>query len=197
MTAENSQLIVAPRSFLDQILHGITEKIANLLVSINWITPNGISWLSGAVGGLVAGGLIIGHQFVLAVIAIVFSGLLDCLDGDLARARKISSSEGGILDSVIDRYVDFLLLAALIVVSPDNCLISGLLAILGTTMVPYVRAITEAEGKNSIASIGSRATRVVLVIIGLLTGQIFYLTVALAVISNIAAIHRLVFALRS
>jgi archaetidylinositol phosphate synthase len=197
MTAEINQTIVIPRSFLDKILHGVTEKIATLLVDINWITPNGISWLSGIVGGLLAGWLIIDRQFYLAVIAIIFSGLLDCLDGDLARARKICSSEGGILDSVIDRYVDFFLLAAIIITSPNDCLITGLLAILGTTLVPYVRAITEAEGKNSIASIGSRATRVILVIIGLLTGQLFYLSIVLAVISNIAAIHRLIFAMRS
>jgi archaetidylinositol phosphate synthase len=197
MTSETPANIANTRSFLDKILHGITEKVAALLVDIDWITPDGISWLSGIVGGLLAGWLIIEDRFYLAVAAIVFSGLLDCLDGDLARARKVSSSEGGILDSVIDRYVDFFLLAAIIVHSPEDCLVVGLLAILGTTLVPYVRAITEAEGKNSVASIGSRATRVILVIIGLLTGQLFYLSIVLAVISNIAAAHRLIFALRS
>jgi archaetidylinositol phosphate synthase len=197
MTLETSQNIANTRSFLDKILHGITEKVAALLVNINWITPDGISWLSGIVGGLLAGWLIVENNFYLAVVAIVFSGLLDCLDGDLARARQVSSKEGGILDSVIDRYVDFLILAAIIIASPEDCLVTGLLAILGTTLVPYVRAITEAEGKTSIASIGSRATRVVLVIIGLLTGQLFYLSIVLAVISNIAAAHRLIFALRS
>jgi phosphatidylglycerophosphate synthase len=197
MTLKTSQNIANTRSFFDKILHGITEKVAAFLVNINWITPDGITWLSGIVGGLLAGWLVVENHFYLAVVAIVFSGLLDCLDGDLARARKVSSKEGGILDSVIDRYVDFLLLAAIIVASPKDCLITGLLAILGTTLVPYVRAITEAEGKSSIASIGSRATRVVLVIIGLLTGQLFYLLIVLAVISNIAAAHRLIFALRS
>jgi hypothetical protein len=63
-------------------------------------------------------------------------------------------------------------------------------------LVPYIRARSEAEGKSTVASIGSRATRTVLIIIGLLTKQIFPLLIILAAITNIASIHRLIFALK-
>lgn len=195
-SSETHHSIVAPKSFLDKILHGITEKIARALVNINWITPNQISWLSGGLGGLGAGFFITQGNYLIAIFFIVFSGLLDCLDGDLARARNIASSEGDILDSVLDRYVDFFLLSALILVSPNEYLIPGLLAILGTTLVPYIRARSEAEGKSTVASIGDRATRTVLIVIGLATQQILPLLIILAVITNIAALHRLIFALR-
>jgi archaetidylinositol phosphate synthase len=194
--SENPNSIVIPKSFLDKILHGITEKIAEILVHITWITPNQISWLSGGLGGLVAGYFIIQNNYLIAIIFIILSGLLDCLDGDLARARNMASSEGDILDSVLDRYVDFCLISALIFVDPNRYLIAGLLAILGTTLVPYIRARSEAEGKSTVASIGDRATRTVLIILGLATQQILFLLIVLAIITNIAAIHRLIFALR-
>jgi phosphatidylglycerophosphate synthase len=194
--SENHNSIVVPKSFLDKILHAITEKIASGLVNITWITPNQISWLSGGLGGLAAGWFIVQENYLTAVLFIILSGILDCLDGDLARARKIASSEGDILDSVIDRYVDFFLISALILVSPNDYIIPGLLALLGTMLVPYIRARSEAEGKSTVASIGSRATRTVLIIIGLLTKQIFPLLIILAVITNIASIHRLIFAFK-
>lgn len=193
--ATNEHSFVVPKSLIDKILHAVTVKIARFLVNVTWITPNQISWLSGGLGGLVAGWFIIQKHYFIAVLFIILSGILDCLDGDLARERGIASSEGDILDSVIDRYVDFLLISALILISPNNYLIPGLLALLGTTLVPYIRARSEAEGKSTVATIGNRATRTVLIIIGLLTDQIFPLLIILAVMTNIAAIHRLIFAL--
>jgi len=195
MSEETANSIVVPRSFLDKILHGMTEKIAAILVDVTWITPNQISWLSGGLGGLAAGYFITQENYLIAILFIILSGLLDCLDGDLARARNMASSEGDILDSVLDRYVDFFLISALILVSPDDYLMAGLLGILGTMLVPYIRARSEAEGKSTVASIGDRATRTVLIIIGLATQQILPLLIVLAVITNIAALHRLVFAL--
>lgn len=186
---------VSPQSTLDKILQFFTIKIAQALINVAWITPNGITWTSLLIGGFLAGFLILKNYYLWAVLAIVISGLLDCLDGDLARSRGIASDTGNLLDSVLDRYVDFLIISALILGNPRDNLVVGLIALLGTTMVPYIRAKSESLGRSSIASIGSRAVRTVLIIIGLLTGQIFPLLIALAVISNVAAIHRFAHAL--
>ncbi|AMW29068.1 MULTISPECIES: CDP-alcohol phosphatidyltransferase family protein [Arthrospira] len=187
--------IVSPQSPLDKILQFFTIKIAQALINVSWITPNGITWTSLLIGGFLASFLILKNYYLWAVLAIVISGLLDCLDGDLARSRGIASDTGNLLDSVLDRYVDFLIISALILGNPRDNLVVGLIALLGTTMVPYIRAKSESLGRSSIASIGSRAVRTVLIIIGLLTGQIFPLLIALAVISNVAAIHRFAHAL--
>jgi phosphatidylglycerophosphate synthase len=192
---DRKTVIVVPKSSIDRVIHSITVKFARILVNITWITPNQISWLSGGLGGPVAGWFIIQDNYLGAVLFIILSGILDCLDGDLARERGIASGEGDILDSVLDRYVDFFLISALIFVSPSDYLIPGLLALLGTTLVPYVRARSEAEGKSTVATIGDRATRTILILLGLLTGQILPLLIILAVITNIAALHRLAFAL--
>ncbi len=187
--------ITVPLSLLDRIVQFFTIKLARSLARFTWITPNRVTWLSASIGGPLTGWLIIQQQYGLATALVVISGLMDGLDGDIARERNLTSIEGGILDSVLDRYVDFFLIAALILVNPNEHLIVGLIALLGTTMVPYIRARSEVAGKSSIASIGSRATRIVLIILGLLTQQVFILLVVLAIISNIAAIHRFWFAL--
>lgn len=187
--------VVYSKSFLEKNIHLVTNKIAQTLVTITWITPNTISWLSGIVGGLGVGYFILQKANIIAVTLIAFSGILDCLDGDLARARGVASKEGSILDSVLDRYVDFSILGALILASPETYLVPGLFALLGTTMVPYVRAKTESQGKISVSSIGDRTTRTLLLILGLLTGQILPLLIILGIITNIAAIHRFIFAL--
>lgn len=193
----SEQNVAYSKSFLEKSIHNITNKVAETLIEISWITPNRISYLSGLIGGVGVGYFIIQKNYLMAVLLIFVSGILDCLDGDLARARGVTTKEGAILDAVLDRYVDFIILGALILVSPETNLIPGLLALLGTTMVPYIRAKTEAQGKISVASIGDRSMRTILLIIGLSTGQIFLTLIVLAIISNIAAIHRFIFALVS
>lgn len=188
-------MIQAPVSFLDRAVQSITLRVAKVLVPWTWITPNRVTWFSAMVGGLWAGGLILLGQLRWAAIAVIVSGLLDGLDGDLARERNGVTLEGAILDSVLDRYVDFLVLAAVLWVSPRSDLGAGLLALMGTTLVPYVRARTEAAGKSSVASWGSRATRTVLVIVGLLTGQVRWILWGIAAIANLSALHRLFHAL--
>jgi len=189
------ETITVPVSLLDKIVQFFTIKLARSLARFTWITPNRVTWLSAGIGGPLTGWLIIQEQFWLATALVVVSGLMDGLDGDIARERNLTSIEGGILDSVLDRYVDFFLIAALILVNPQDHLWVGLIALLGTTMVPYIRARSEVAGKSSIASIGSRATRIVMIILGLLTQQLLILLVALAIISNIAAAHRFWYAL--
>lgn len=192
--SEKSSLVI-PKSFIDHIIQFFTVKLAGSLVDMPWITPNGITFVSAIIGGLIASWQIVTHHYLIAVLLIVIAGVGDSLDGDLARARGVASKEGELLDSILDRYTDFLLISALILVAPDKHLIIGLLALLGSTLVPYIRARSEAAGKSTVASIGSRATRTVLIILGLLTNQIFPLLIVLAAISNIAAIHRFVVAL--
>ena len=192
---EPESSIVKPRSFIEKNIKKITVRIARFLSQWSWITPNKITLLSATIGGPLAGWIILQGQGAIATLFIIFSGILDDLDGDLARERGMASKEGAILDSVLDRYVDFSLISALILVSPSHHLIPGLLALMGATLVPYIRARSEAEGKSTISSIGDRTTRTIVLIIGLLTGQIFAMLIVLAVISNIAALHRLIFAL--
>ncbi len=189
--------IVKPRSLIEKTLKIYTVKIANFLAKYDWITPNRISILSALLGGPLACWLILENYYFTAVAVIIISGILDDLDGDLARAKGVPSKAGAILDSVLDRYVDFFIVTALILLDPSQHLIPGLLAMFGGMMVPYIRARSEAEGKSVVAAaIGNRTARFILIILGISTQQVFPLLIILAVTANIAAFQRLFFALK-
>ena len=189
--------IVKPRSLIEKTLKIYTVKIANVLAKYDWITPNRISILSALLGGPLACWLILENYYLIAVAVIIISGIFDDLDGDLARAKGVASKEGAILDSVLDRYVDFFIITALILLDPSQHLIPGLLAMFGGMMVPYIRARSEAEGKSVVAAaIGNRTARFILTILGISTQQFFPLLILLAVTANIAAFQRLFFALK-
>ena len=141
--------------------------------------------------------------------------ILDYLDGDLARTQGTGSREGAIFDATLDRYIDFLVIGTLTYLTavvlewyPDflignlsfltseAILVLGLAALLGAMMTPYVKAKTEAEGKSSTATIGDRGVRNHILVLGLLASQPIWTLVALAVLANWVAIHRLARALR-
>ncbi len=196
-TSNTEAEIVKPRSLIEKTLKIYTVKIANFLAKYDWITPNRISILSALLGGPLACWLILANYYLSAVAVIIISGILDDLDGDLARAKGVASKEGAILDSVLDRYVDFFIITALILLDPSQHLIPGLLAMFGGMMVPYIRARSEAEGKSVVAAaIGNRTARFILIILGISTQQFFPLLILLTLTANIAAFQRLFYVLK-
>lgn len=103
-----------PSDIIERMNRKLTVPISGLLVNISWITPNGITWMSALIGGVLGGWAIVAGLNLTAVILVLIGGLLDNLDGDLARARQCATKEGEILDAVLDRYVDFFIIASLI-----------------------------------------------------------------------------------
>ncbi|QMT60310.1 CDP-alcohol phosphatidyltransferase family protein [Legionella sp. PC997] len=82
-----------------------------------FITPNQITLLSGILGILILPALII-HQEILAIALLLLSGYCDTLDGTLARFNHHTSNWGSVLDIMIDRLVEFIVVLALWHVSP-------------------------------------------------------------------------------
>ncbi|RYZ28346.1 MAG: CDP-alcohol phosphatidyltransferase family protein, partial [Chitinophagaceae bacterium] len=78
---------------------------------------------------------------------ILFAGLFDMLDGQVARLGKMSSSFGALLDSVLDRYSElFMFLGICYYLISHHYFISSLLAfigLVGSMMVSYTRARAE------------------------------------------------------
>jgi len=130
------------------------------------LTPNAVTLL-GFVASSAAAGCYLNWWFnrlMLPAAAgfILLSGLLDALDGVLARTRGMASAFGGFLDSVTDRYSDVVVLAA-VTVSGLCEPVWGLAAVVGSLMVSYARARAEAAGVG-MASVGlaERAERMLL-----------------------------------
>lgn len=150
----------------------------------------------------------------IAGACVALGDLLDYLDGELARKQGRSSREGAIFDAVLDRYTDFLIIGALTYLTavilnpqrdifmakmtfmtPETSLLLGLAALLGSALTPYVRAKTEAVGKQSILTIGDRGWRNRILVVGLIAGQPVWTLAAIAAVTNFSAVRRLTFAM--
>ena len=184
-----------PSGFIERLNKKLSVPVARLLVGVLWITPNRITWMSALLAGVLAPWAIVAGLNQPAAILVLAGAWLDSLDGDLARARQCGTKEGEILDAVLDRYIDFAIIAALIWQIPE-CLLAGLAALLGNQMVPYLRARTEAAGKASVATFGSRDIRNAVLVAGLIVGWYCALLIVLALIANASALHRFYHATR-
>jgi phosphatidylglycerophosphate synthase len=120
-----------------------------------------VTLLAASLGG--AGGIAVAvGKFGVGGALMLASGMLDALDGRLARFRGQASRAGAALDSVLDRYVDFALLAGLGWFYRGSwVLLFVLLAILGAFLVPYVRAKGEALRLPIAGGLMARPERVI------------------------------------
>ena len=134
------------------------------------------------------------------------AGLMDMLDGRMARLFNLQSTFGAFYDSVIDRYseiVMYLGFIAFFIVHQDwSLILLGFASLTGSLMVSYSRA--RAEGLRVECSVGflQRPERIILFSIfctlaGLTLGNYFYwiLYVGLgiiAVLSNYTALQRII-----
>ncbi len=183
------------QGLIEKLNKKLTVPIALKLKDVRLVTPNRLTLLSFFVSGVLAPLFILKGELLFSGILVYVGALLDSLDGDLARVRGISSKEGAILDAVLDRYIDLFLISALILYDRE-CLEWGLVAMVGSALVPYVRAKTEAVGKESTTTLASRDTRNLILFVGLLFQEPCLTLITLAVLSNISALHRLMHALR-
>lgn len=94
---------------------------------------------------LATGAVAWGHPW-LAVVLLVASGVLDLIDGGVARAGGHSSKRGALLDSTCDRVADALPFIGLIYVfRHDGAWVTlPALAMVGSALVSYARARAEA-----------------------------------------------------
>lgn len=100
-------------------------------------------------------------RFALGGWLYIFAGICDFLDGRLARIRGSNSKEGGALDSILDRYSDSVVLVGLAWFYRDSwVLIAVLLALVGSSLVPYIRARGEVEGITMTVGLMQRAERI-------------------------------------
>jgi phosphatidylglycerophosphate synthase/putative flippase GtrA len=108
--------------------------------------PNAITSLS-LVFALGAGLAAAAGRFALGGWLYVLAGMLDFLDGRVARSTGRTTLGGAVLDSVLDRYVESALIAGLAWYYRHSwVLLACLLALTGSLLVPYVRARAESLG---------------------------------------------------
>lgn len=139
---------------LKRLVRGLAAPLGNGLARLG-ISADAVTWAGVVAAGIAAWGFVRG-SFLLALGALIVSGLCDLLDGAVARAggRK-GTLFGAALDSTLDRYGEGLVLGALTVRAvtqtehPEHRALFATLAVLagiGSFLVSYVRARSEGLG---------------------------------------------------
>lgn len=182
----------------------ISRPLARLL-SHTPVTPNQvtIASLGVALGSFFS--FIYGYPIAGALLAQA-SSIVDGIDGDLARLKRMSSAFGGFLDAVADRYADALIILGLTIWAAGDdgqyhVWLTGFWALAGTFAVTYTRARVQGVPRNvfdrGITSAASRDVRLFIVMAGALAGQGFPTLVVLASLSNLVVLLRLWYARRA
>ncbi len=100
---------------------------------------------------------------------VLFAGLFDMLDGQVARLGNMSSTFGALYDSVLDRYSELVMfLGICYYLVSHHYFLSSLFAfitLIGSMMVSYTRARAEGLGVESKGGLMQRPERVILVAI--------------------------------
>lgn len=170
------------------------------------INPNTISLLSLIFAGLTGLLFYLGGVLILVSFAtLVLSALFDAIDGKVARLRNLSSKKGDLMDHVLDRYSDILIMLGFIFSVHAQVWI-GLLAVIGVLLTSYMGVQSQALGlKRNYSGILGRADRLVFMLIfillqffisyhfviyGVLITPINVLLIWFAIAGNITAVMR-------
>jgi archaetidylinositol phosphate synthase len=151
------------RGVLDPILNPWTHVLRN-------VNPNLITWISFPFA--VAAGLFFYFSdptqapqrfyIVAAAFCVMINGILDLLDGRVARAANKQSRLGDFLDHTLDRFADVAILTGL-ALSPWGASRVGLVAIVAVLLTSYIGTQAQAVGHGRIyGGMLVRADRMVL-----------------------------------
>ncbi|HTG72201.1 MAG TPA: CDP-alcohol phosphatidyltransferase family protein [Terriglobia bacterium] len=164
----------------------ILGSIVNLLAALR-VKPN-ILTLIGLFINVFAAVLFANGMFTWAGLVVLFAGIFDMVDGEVARRTGHVTRFGAFFDSVIDRYSDMILFFGLVVwyAKLDRIFYAGLVVIslIGSIMTSYTRA--RAESLIPACKVGflERPERIVLMIIGALTNRMGAAMWVMAILSN-------------
>jgi phosphatidylglycerophosphate synthase len=141
---------------------------------IGRVSPNAVTLASLALCAVTGITAALGHM-PGAVWLYVFAGILDVLDGRLARQSGQQTAAGALFDSVSDRWGELFVFAGYAWFLHDSLWVLAVFAAIGgSTMVSYTRARAEGLGLTSIkGGLMQRAERIVLVAGGTLLAAWF------------------------
>ncbi len=180
-----------------------SEPMARMLARTR-ITPNQMTWAAFGIALLSFVSFTFG-QNIIGGLLVQLSSIVDGIDGSLARLKGMSSTFGGFLDSVLDRYADILIVLGLTLWSlshetyPGIWLV-GFLAIAGTICISYTRARIGSNHRHlfdkGLKSLASRDIRLFLIMLGGITGQAYFCLIVVAVLTNLVVFYRLIYIYR-
>ncbi|HYO82822.1 MAG TPA: CDP-alcohol phosphatidyltransferase family protein [Bryobacteraceae bacterium] len=160
------------------------------------IHPNVLTFMGLLIniGGAV---LLARGRWTAAGLVIIGAGLFDMVDGRVARETNQVTRFGGFFDSVIDRYSDLALLIGLLVyygsVNRPLYVVLTAIVMMASVMISYTRARAENIIPTCKVGFMERPERIVLLIIGALTGRMAPVLWVIAVLGNVTVLGRMIF----
>jgi len=161
------------RNKIQQALYGLIQPFVGLMIS-GRISPNTVSLLGFFFNIVVAFIFVIGghygsrEQFSyvgLGGAMILFAGVFDMIDGQVARQGGKSTKFGALFDSVLDRYSELIMFFGICYFfTAHNYFMSSIfafLALIGSMMVSYVRSRAEGLGIECKVGLMQRPERII------------------------------------
>src|SRR5437868_909168 len=153
-----------------RIINAMVRGLASAGVHPNILTGIGVSINIGC-------GLFFGlGEFFWAGVVLIVANLFDMLDGNVARLTGNVTRFGGFLDSSLDRLSDMVSFFGIMIFyagnTPQHSLLNVAMAgigMIGSVMVSYTTARSEALGVKANVGFLQRPERIVLLIIGALS----------------------------
>ena len=136
------------------------------IISVIPLTANQFTFLAIPLSG-VAAYFLAAENYLYGLIFVIFSILIDLLDGSFAEAKKQKSFFGNYWDAVVDKMVEAIIYFGLAFNYPLLAFLCFSTTMLNSYAKPRVALIIETDNHDWPA-IGDRADRLLLLIIGLL-----------------------------
>jgi len=173
----------------------VARALLRAHVRPNHLTVVGLGVSIVAAGALAQGGLRVG------AVLLALAGLFDFFDGSLARLANSVSAFGAFLDSVVDRYSDLVVLLGVVLYYHRAADTTGvfltMVALVGTIMTSYTKARAQSIGVACEIGLIERPERLILLIAGATFHLLTPAMVALAALTNLTAIQRIVYTQRA
>ena len=173
----------------------LARALAGMGISANAVT------IAGGVLTIVGSGFVAASWPLPALLVLLVGTLADTLDGQLAKAAGGGTRLGAFLDSTVDRIADGALFVGAAGAGANLgqplLLWSSLIALVASSLVPYVRAKAESLGVSASVGPAPREARIVIFLIGLAAWALFDLeALFVAAIFVLAVLSTITFALR-
>jgi CDP-diacylglycerol--glycerol-3-phosphate 3-phosphatidyltransferase len=198
------EFIVLDNAKARRSLARFVDPVARLMLRLK-VTPDGITWFGCAATIFVSVVFLAQGKFLIGAILFGLFGLIDLLDGTMARMLGTAGPWGAFLDSTLDRISDSAVICALIYFyvntqgqNNELAVIAGIVSLVMSLMTSYARAKAESLDATCTVGIAERAERnliiwIALLISALVTDVMPYALALLAVVSTITVIQRLLF----
>jgi archaetidylinositol phosphate synthase len=189
---------------LDQLRPVADRLLEPVVEGADWLglTPDGISLLAFVFALAAAAGFVVATPLAYAAAGtcVLLNGSLDLLDGQLAREQGVESRAGDLLDHVLDRYADVVLVAGL--AAGVGRFDLGLAAVTGVLLTSYMGTQVQAVGLGrNYGGLVGRADRLVLMGVTAFLAAVVtvplaglsvvgWLLVVFAVVGHLTAIQR-------